>query len=150
MPRGPQKSFPDLRAVIEARCVAVPDVGCWLWLGTTSNGYGRLSYGGHAPRYAHRLSFEAFNGPVPAGMDVCHKCDTPSCVNPAHLFVGTASDNAKDMVQKMRSYVAFEKIKTHCKRGHELSSDNLRRNIKTGRRQCVACYKITQRNRKRK
>lgn len=83
--------------------------GCWIWTaGTRQNGKGT-----HYPRHwtddgksigAHRFSFELAHGPIASSMYVCHKCDTPMCVNPNHLFVGTHLDNMKDMVKKGRSF----------------------------------------------
>lgn len=84
------------------RNASVQANGCWLWTGSkTSDGYGVLAIGRKQHR-AHRASFEAFVGPVPAGQLVCHACDTPLCVNPAHLFTGSPRDNTRDMLAKGR------------------------------------------------
>jgi hypothetical protein len=80
----------------------VPESGCWIWLHATSTaGYGQIQMAGKL-EYAHRLSYERAKGPIPAGMLACHRCDTPSCVNPDHIFVGTESDNRVDMHRKGR------------------------------------------------
>lgn len=76
---------------------------CWLWTKCkSSKDYGVLSVNGKG-RYAHRVSYELFKGEIPADMVVCHSCDTPSCVNPDHLFLGTMRDNAIDKLIKGRS-----------------------------------------------
>lgn len=78
---------------------------CWLWLSQrTPGGYGQFHFGprGTPPWYAHRLSWELANGPVPDGLSVLHHCDTPACVNPQHLFVGTHTDNMRDASRKGR------------------------------------------------
>lgn len=75
---------------------------CWFWRGRNNGiGYGRLSFG-QKSLYAHRISYELAYGTIPEGMYVLHRCDTPPCVNPAHLFLGTAADNTADMVSKGR------------------------------------------------
>lgn len=77
--------------------------GCWLWTGTlTSNEYGSVKIRGKRTG-AHRYFYEAFNGPIPDSLLVCHKCDVRCCVNPAHLFCGDASDNMTDMSNKGRA-----------------------------------------------
>ncbi len=76
---------------------------CWHWCGATNQfGYGRMTHGGRL-QVAHRLSWLAFNGPIPDGLSVLHKCDNASCINPAHLWLGTYSDNTRDAWAKGRN-----------------------------------------------
>jgi DNA invertase Pin-like site-specific DNA recombinase len=79
--------------------------GCWLWTANKNNkGYGLFRPGGsEGKRLAHRLAFEEANGPIPDGLIVMHACDTPACVNPAHLSVGTKKDNMQDCKAKGRN-----------------------------------------------
>ena len=95
-----------------------PDLGlCWLWTAHTADfGYGRMHIVG-GPARTHRISWELHNGPIPAGMLVLHHCDNPPCVNPAHLFLGTAGDNMRDMVAKGRNWNPGAQ-KISCPRGH--------------------------------
>jgi hypothetical protein len=76
--------------------------GCWLWTASTSYDYGAFRYEKRLYK-AHRLSWELSVGPVPSGLHVLHRCDTPRCVNPAHLFLGTHKDNCHDMAVKGRA-----------------------------------------------
>lgn len=73
---------------------------CWLWRGAMSGGgYGQLRSGeGRGRVKAHRLAYEFFVGPIPEELDVLHVCHVPACCNPRHLRLGTAKDNAADMV----------------------------------------------------
>lgn len=77
---------------------------CWLWTGTRHNwGYGMFTEPRTKKRFgAHRAAYAEKVGPIPPGMFVCHSCDVPACVNPAHLFLGTHVDNMRDMVAKGR------------------------------------------------
>jgi len=75
---------------------------CWIWTGAVGrDGYGVMTVGRRQMR-AHRASYQAFNGD-PVGKLVCHKCDRPLCVNPAHLFLGMPCDNTRDMIAKGRA-----------------------------------------------
>lgn len=77
---------------------------CWMWTaGTTTAGYGHIADDNRKMLYAHRVSYEMHSGePVPKGLVVMHACDTPGCVNPRHLSVGTPLDNSRDMHAKGR------------------------------------------------
>lgn len=88
----------------------INEFGCWIWTGGTRKNSKGVPY----PRHwsdsgesigAHRFSLELVHGPIPNGMYVCHKCDTPLCVNPEHLFIGSHKENMLDMVQKKRSFI---------------------------------------------
>jgi hypothetical protein len=92
-----------------------PNSGCWLWLGPVfqvrnrTKGYGRYGKNG---RLAHRVSWELFNNlPIPSGKMVCHTCDNVICVNPDHLFLGTAQSNSDDKVSKGRQARGFLKLR---------------------------------------
>ncbi len=91
--------------------ISVDARGCFLWNGYRNRaGYGMVIFSNKGrgnmrqiQTGAHRVSFAVFLGTVPDGLFVCHRCDVPACINPAHLFVGTAKDNIRDMHKKGRA-----------------------------------------------
>lgn len=92
-----------LRERFESNYEADPVSGCWLWTASTgSHGYGQI---GNAAKMllAHRVAWEFRVGPIPAGAFLCHRCDVRRCVNPAHLFVGSQTDNMRDAKAKGRT-----------------------------------------------
>jgi hypothetical protein len=94
---------------IERNIERIPECGCWIWMACyNSGGYGLLSISGRKCR-VHRIIWELYNGPIVKGMYVLHRCDTPSCVNPHHLFLGTHTDNMRDMIKKGRGRCVGEK-----------------------------------------
>jgi hypothetical protein len=94
--------------------------GCWNWRGSAQkSGRGRFML--HGRNFiATRVAWAIANSREPDKY-VCHSCDNPACCNPAHLWIGTLSDNMLDMVTKGRS---FHQLKTHCPHGHEYTPEN--------------------------
>lgn len=129
----------DVASRLEAYSMPEPNSGCWLWThALNTRGYGKI-WVGTKPQIASRVAYQTYVGHVPEGLFVCHKCDTPACVNPAHLFVGTPKDNSRDMIRKGRGY-SPNGAKTHCAKGHPLTMSSW------GRRECVPCRHVREFN----
>src|SRR4051812_41530336 len=117
MPRKPK----PLEARIKALSVIDQITGCWEWQGTkNSEGYGRITVF-RKNRRAHRIAYEAFVGPIPDGLSLDHLCRNTSCVNPAHLEPLPIKEN----ILRGNGPPAINARKTHCKKGHLLSEDNI-------------------------
>jgi hypothetical protein len=101
---------------------------CWLWTKSRRpNGYGQTTRDRRNVT-VHRVSWELANGPIPAGLYVCHTCDVRHCVNPAHLFLGTSLDNKLDSVTKGRHA-------THNKPFLDVDADAVRQRVANGETQ---------------
>jgi len=95
--------------------------GCWTWMGTKTKGDGKRRLAGYGMVggnkvlgkgwYAHRLSYFLTHGDFDRSLDVLHKCDNPSCVNPEHLYLGTDSDNQRDVIARKRRPTVLDENK---------------------------------------
>lgn len=101
----PAPSVADI-ARFETKFIPVTESGCWLWLTDGARGYGSFRARGDdgvcRNWRPNRYSYAAYKGSLPEGSYVCHKCDTPSCVNPDHLYVGSQSENIADSWARTR------------------------------------------------
>jgi len=128
---------------IERLSVAVPIAGYWIWIGSlVRSGYGQLTHQG-THKAAHRASFEAFVRPLTPGEWVLHRCDIRACVNPHHLYAGTAIDNRRDMLQRGRWTHPFGQ-RSHCEQGHEFVNGSFAL-ASDGSRVCKECQKLKKR-----
>ena len=101
---GRKRKYESLDVRFEASYIKSDE--CWLWNGPMNGtGYGHMEVSRAKWVTAHRFSYEKFIGKIPEGLFVCHKCDVRNCVNPSHLFLGTAADNNLDKETKGRAIV---------------------------------------------
>lgn len=124
-----------------------PNTGCFLWGGgIIKTGYG--VFNAKVPGLvnmwrAHRFSWLVHDNKLIEGLDLCHTCDNRLCVNPDHLWMGTRQENLLDCKQKKRNP---HWIRTHCKKGHEYTEDNiLRKGPGRKYKECKECRRINYR-----
>lgn len=124
------------------------DSGCWEWrLFRNTGGYGYSNYN-YKSVVAHKLSYAAFNGPIPKDTIVRHKCNNPACVNPNHLELGTQWDNVQDQKKAgtwtsplKRRQKFIDGVPVCQKRNHPLLGDNIRK-FSDGKIACRECHRI--------
>ena len=131
----------------ESKYIPEPMSGCWIWIASLAGrdykkegkGYGQFVT--ELGRIAHRVAYQLYRGPIPAGLQLDHLCVNPGCVNPWHLEAVTLAENLLRGVNPP----ARNKRKTHCNNGHELSGTNLVLTNKGCWRKCRICYNQMQR-----
>lgn len=117
---------------------------CWDWTASKNNaGYGMFQYSG-GKRLAHRIAYGMFVEIIPSHLKGDHLCRRPICVNPAHKEPVTHREN---VTVRAESPSGINSRKTHCKRGHELTGDNLYVVKNSGRRNCKTCATLNRRSR---
>ena len=122
----PWTEYSDMKAYITKQS-KVTESGCWEWpTGPRRGGYAEVLVRGKKRRL-HRVSYEEFKGPIPKGKRICHHCDNPRCVNPGHLYIGTAADNANDVKERgnPRSYKLKKEDVEEIKRLYQAGADSM-------------------------
>ena len=131
----------SLRERFDAKWIPEPNTGCWLWMGgLAGRGYPMVYVPGQKwGTKAHRVAWELYRGPIPDGLVIDHTCRVKSCVNPDHLRPVTSAVN---VTENSISLAALNKVKTHCPRGHEYTTENTLRMKRNDGRVCRTCKRM--------
>lgn len=113
MPRNHKADIPIIDRLADRSKFNVFN-GCLEWFGAVDQwGYGIINVNYKVHR-THRLNFIEHFGPIKEGLNVCHKCDNPKCINPSHLFLGTQKDNMQDCAKKNRIFAPIGEDSPHA------------------------------------
>lgn len=125
LPPSPRSKAADWRTRFWHYVDETVEGECWGWDGpTTRHGYGKLGMNGTEER-AHRVSYRLEYGHAPDDLYVLHRCDNPPCVNPDHLYVGTAADNTADAINRGRWDPSDHDLKGETHGQAKLSKDQV-------------------------
>ena len=134
----------SLKRRFQAAYIIDDNSQCWIWKKHTDNqGYGKITFEKKSC-YGHRISYFLKYGYFPNELLVCHHCDNRSCVNPAHLFLGTCADNVKDMIKKGRQKFPSKGCNSGIKNPHAKLNDQKVKEIKILIKKGLSCIKISQ------
>ena len=128
----------SIESRLESKYIPEPNSGCWIWIGCIDKcGYGKMSVGKES--LAHRVSYRLYKGEIPDDLEIDHKCRVRCCVNPDHLEAVTHTEN---IARGEYAATHRNRVKKHCKRGHELTGDNLilKKYKNSIRRNCRLCH----------
>ena len=123
----------------DAKWFRHPITGCWIWTASTTAGYGRIDVN-RKFLYAHRVAYERFVGPIPAGLQLDHLCRVRRCVNPSHLEPVTSRENTL----RGNGVAARASAATHCPHGHPYDEANTYRDPR-GWLRCRTCKRMERR-----
>ncbi len=116
--------------------------GCWRWQKYVKpNGYGQIGVPGQGGRYVHRVAYEEWVGPIPAGLHLDHLCRVRDCCNPLHLEAVSARIN----VLRGTGFAAVHAAVTHCPKGHPYDEANTYSRPRGSGRDCRACRSVSAR-----